>query len=158
MNDNIDIQHSSKEKCPVTDEVLAQWVAMVLPPEKSQFELTLRLVDSSEITELNRTYRKQDKATNVLAFPSALPEEIMQLHPFLGDIIICPAVLKEESSAQNTPLIAHWAHIVIHGALHLLGHDHIQDQDAAIMQALETQLLKTLGFDNPYKLEDDSFE
>lgn len=155
---NIDIQHSSKENIPVSDDILTQWVSMVLPPEKSHFELTVRLVDRLEITELNRTYRKQDKATNVLAFPSTLPDEIMQLHPFLGDIIICPAVLMEESSAQNTPLIAHWAHIVIHGVLHLLGHDHIKDEDAAMMQAIETQLLKTLGFDNPYKIEDDTFE
>jgi probable rRNA maturation factor len=158
MKDNIDIQICCKATIPVSHETLTLWALTALSPEHEHDELTLRLVDPSEITDLNRLYRKQDKSTNVLAFPSTLPDEIKQLHPFLGDVVICPSVLEEESLLQNTPLQAHWAHIVIHGILHLLGHDHIEDKDTAVMQSLETKLLNTLGFDNPYKIEDDSFE
>jgi len=158
MKDNIDIQNCCKAKIPVSNNTLISWVLSALSSEYAGITLTLRLVDVSEITVLNHTYRKQNKATNVLAFPSTLPDEIMKLHPFLGDVIICPEVLEEESILQNVSLKAHWAHIVIHGILHLLGHDHLEDKETAIMQALEIKLLKALGFDNPYKMEDDSFE
>jgi probable rRNA maturation factor len=158
MKDNIDIQICCKTVIPVSHETLIHWVSTTLSPEHEHDELTLRLVEPTEMRNLNRVYRKQDKTTNVLAFPSTLPDEIMQIHPFLGDVVICPVILEEESLLQNTPLTAHWAHIVIHGILHLLGHDHIEDKDTAIMQSLETKLLNTLGFDNPYKIKDDSFE
>ena len=151
---HLDIQKACEAAVPVSDEVLQQWVERVLAPHREHAELTLRLVDSDEIQMLNKTYRKQDKATNVLAFPSDIPEEILLECPLLGDVIICPTVLEEESIRLETPLIAHWAHIVIHGVLHLLGYDHIQDHDADIMQALETKTLETLGFDNPYHEDD----
>ena len=96
-------------------------------------------------------YRKQNKATNVLAFPATYPENVELEYPLLGDVIICPAVLKQESKTLKQPLIAHWAHIVIHGILHLLGYDHIDEEDATVMQAIEIQLLADLGFDNPYR-------
>lgn len=158
MNDLIDIQHACTQPIPVSDDALIQWAQSVLVPLHATAELTLRLVDKHEITDLNRVYRKQDKATNVLAFPSALPPEIQVEHPFLGDVIICPAVLEEESVAQHVPLIAHWAHIVIHGVLHLLGHDHLEEHDTALMQALEIKALAQLGFDNPYATEDHPIE
>lgn len=150
----LDIQKACKIPIFVSDAMLLQWVQHALMPHQKQAELTLRFVDADEMQTLNQTYRKQDKATNVLAFPSNIPEEIILERPFLGDIIICPAVLEEESGRLETPLIAHWAHIVIHGVLHLLGYDHIQEHDADIMQKLEIETLAKFGFDNPYHEDD----
>jgi probable rRNA maturation factor len=155
MSYHIDIQHASLEKPPVSDEVLSEWAILSLTPYREAAELTLRLVDESEITHLNHTYRKKNKPTNVLAFPAAYPKDIELEYPLLGDIIICPNVLKDESEAQNKPLAAHWAHIVIHGVLHLLGYDHINDEDAVVMQAIEVELLAKLHIDNPYKSQED---
>lgn len=157
---HIDIQHACQEAIPVPDSILEKWVELALHATCETAELTLRFVDLEEITYLNNTYRKQNKPTNVLAFPSNLPKNIELEYPFLGDIVICPAILIEESVAQNKALEAHWALIVIHGVLHLLGYDHIQDNEAIIMQNLEIQLLNTLGFANPYPehLEDNDFE
>ena len=148
---DLDIQKACEAPIPVSNETLKQWVQLALTSHQNQAELTLRLVDADEIHALNKTYRKQDKATNVLAFPSNLPDEVLLECPLLGDVIICPTVLKEESLRLKTPLIHHWAHIVIHGVLHLLGYDHIQNHDADIMQALEAEKLATLGFNNPYE-------
>lgn len=150
MTYHIDIQHACAGSVPVTDEMITQWATAALIRHKNAAELTIRLVNPEEITSLNSTYRKKSKATNVLAFPSTLPEEIMQEYPLLGDIIICPLVLKGESEALNKPIEAHWAHIVIHGVLHLLGYDHIEDQAAEVMQILETQLLSKFGYEDPY--------
>ncbi len=155
MNHYIDIQHACSQAIPVSDEILNTWVQYLLSQEKHNTELTLRFVEKQEITALNHTYRKQDKATNVLAFPSELPEAIMIEHPFLGDVIICPAVLEEESHSLQKPLVAHWAHIVLHGVLHLLGYDHIEEKDAIHMHAREIEALAHFGFDNPYLTEED---
>ncbi|MDF1677261.1 MAG: rRNA maturation RNase YbeY [Legionellaceae bacterium] len=150
----LDIQHASKSPIPVSDEQLFKWVCCALKPHQEKAELTIRLVDADEMTHLNHTYREQNKTTNVLAFPSNLPDDILLEYPLLGDIIVCPAVLEAESLTLNTPLVAHWAHIIIHGVLHLLGYDHIKEADANIMEALEIKALKTLGFNNPYTSED----
>lgn len=144
----IDIQHASKESSPVSDETLKHWVQLALDDEG--IEVTIRLVDPEEMNYLNHTYRKIDKATNVLAFPSDHPDNIELDYHFLGDVILCPAVLKLESETLNTPLIDHWAHIVIHGILHLLGYDHIKEDDALVMQGIETKLLAQLNIKNPY--------
>ena len=154
MNYHIDIQHACEDTIPITDETFSEWATLVLSTQRDSAELTLRLVDRDEITQLNDCYRKQNKATNVLAFPANIPDNITLDYPLLGDVIICPHVLQEESISLNKPLIAHWALIVIHGILHLLGYDHIEDNDATIMQALEIKLLAQLGFDNPYQIED----
>lgn len=151
MSYHIDIQHASEDSSPVTDERLRDWAILALTPHREAAELTLRLVDSKEITELNHLYRKKNKPTNVLAFPASYPAHVELEVPLLGDVIICPAVLYQESQTLDKPLIAHWAHIVIHGVLHLLGYDHIKEDDTKKMQAIETQLLADLGFDNPYE-------
>ncbi|HVT62546.1 MAG TPA: rRNA maturation RNase YbeY, partial [Legionellaceae bacterium] len=121
-------------------------------------EITIRLVDPEEITYLNHTYRKKNKPTNVLAFPMNLPDNIHLDCPLLGDVIICPNVLEEESKNEHKTLSAHWAHIVIHGILHLLGFDHIDSKDAHIMEQREIELLAHFGFDNPYLEEDNHLE
>ena len=150
----LDIQHATTTPPPVSDEQIASWVDAALLPHRDKTELTVRLVEVEEITHLNQTYRKKNKRTNVLAFPSNLPDAIPLEYPFLGDIVVCPAVLKEESLVLETSLTAHWAHIVVHGVLHLLGYDHINEADADVMESLEIKTLATLGFDNPYSSED----
>jgi probable rRNA maturation factor len=158
MSYQIDIQHISDEAIPFSDEILSQWVELPLIEHMGSAELTLRIVNTEEITQLNHDYREQNKATNVLAFPSVIPDNIELDYPFLGDVIICPTILAKESIDYGKPLQEHWAHIVIHGVLHLLGYDHIKDSDAEVMQALETQLLAKLGFANPYQIEGDNLE
>ena len=154
----IDIQHATKEPIHINDETLEAWAICALEGNIDSAELTLRIVDEDEIHSLNHLYRKQDKPTNVLAFEATVPEDIQLDYPLLGDVVICASVLKKESEEQQKALDAHWAHIVIHGVLHLLGYDHIEEDDAKIMQALEIKLLASLGIDDPYQLEDDKLE
>ena len=128
-----------------------RWVEVVLrecEPQREEAELTIRLVEEAEITELNATYRHQHKPTNVLSFPyEAMPGVAI---PLLGDIIICAAVVAREAAEQEKPLAAHWAHMVIHGTLHLLGYDHLVEDEAEAMEGLEIALLGSLGYANPY--------
>ena len=101
----LDIQHAATNPAPVSDKQLSDWVHAALLPHHDKAELTVRLVDPDEITHLNHTYRKKNKATNVLAFPSNLPDDVLLEYPFLGDIVVCPAVLKEESLVLDTPMM-----------------------------------------------------
>ncbi|WP_028387696.1 rRNA maturation RNase YbeY [Legionella fairfieldensis] len=158
MGYHIDLQRASTEPLSISDDLLIKWATLPLIDHKEFAELTLRLVDEKEIIQLNRQYRQQNKPTNVLAFPSVIPDIITLEYPLLGDVIICPSVLEKESLQLGKPLTEHWAHIVIHGVLHLLGYDHIKESDAEIMQALEIKLLAELGFANPYHLEDNCIE
>lgn len=150
MNDYIDIQRATKEPTPITDEQIANWANIVLINESTIAELTVRLVDSDEITLLNNIYRKKDKPTNVLAFPANIPQHIELETKLLGDIIICPDVVYAECKNLNKSLESHFALMVIHGTLHLLGYDHENDADSEIMQAIEIKLLNKIGFANPY--------
>jgi probable rRNA maturation factor len=106
-------------------------------------ELTLRITDEAESRALNHRYRGRDYATNVLSFPYQEPG-------MLGDLVLCAPVVAREAKAQGKPLRAHWAHLVIHGCLHLLGYDHEQSQAAEKMEKLEIRILRNLGFANPY--------
>ena len=125
------------------------WVKTALGDTMEQAELTIRIVDASESQMLNSTYRGKDKPTNVLSFPFEAPPEIEL--PLLGDLVICASVVENEALEQHKPLTAHWAHMVVHGCLHLLGYDHIDDIEAEEMESLETQLIEGLGFTDPYK-------
>lgn len=158
MNYYVDLQNACKSPLPVSNKILKQWVASTLKPHRERAELTLRFVDPEEMIALNHTYRQQNKVTNVLAFPATYPKNIALDYPMIGDVIICPAVLQEESHTLKTPLKAHWAHIVIHGVLHLLGYDHIEEKDADIMRPIEIKLLNELGYGNPYLTEEDHLE
>lgn len=113
-------------------------------------ELTIRIVDKNEMTELNSTYRHKNKPTNVLSFPFDMPEECDEDTLILGDIVICAEVISEEAREQEKKLEAHWAHMVVHGTLHLLGYDHEKESDADIMESEEIKILAALGFNNPY--------
>ena len=119
-------------------------------------ELTVRIVDESESAALNSRYRGKKGATNVLSFPaeSAAPPTAMptELLPF-GDVVICAPVVEREAREQRKSLAAHWAHMVVHGTLHLQGYDHEKARDAAVMEARERALLAKLGFPDPYSLK-----
>lgn len=125
------------------------WVQQALGQRQGETQLTIRITDESEITDLNRTYRGKDKPTNVLSFPFDAPPGIEL--PLLGDIVICARVVADEAVQQGKPLQAHWAHMVVHGVLHLLGYDHIDEEEAQEMEGLEIQLLTGLGYANPYE-------
>jgi len=143
----VDVQHATVFHPLPGNQEFNLWVSTALQ-EKDEAELTLRLVDEAESRELNSRYRGKDAPTNVLSFPAGLPPGIDI--PLLGDIIICAPLVHEEAAAQNKPVQAHWAHLVIHGVLHLLGHDHQDEQEAREMETIEVALLFSLGFPNPY--------
>ncbi len=125
-----------------------EWISVALWQRIDTAELTVRIVDEEEIAALNQQYRNKKGPTNVLSFPyEPFPGIASRL---LGDIVICAPVVEEEAKAQNKLLLAHWAHMVVHGALHLLGYDHENCQDADIMENLETEILIQLGFLPPY--------
>ena len=123
------------------------WVTAALG-SRSEAELTVRIVGPEESRGLNRTYRGKDRATNVLSFPADLPGDIGI--PLLGDIVICAPLVTEEAGEQGKAANDHWAHLTIHGVLHLLGHDHVEEAEAEAMEALETALLASLGIADPY--------
>lgn len=145
----IDIQCAiSAEGLPSATQ-LHQWLQLALQDRTADAELTLRIVDEAEITALNYRYRGKDGATNVLSFPyQPLPGVESGL---LGDIVICAPVVAREAVAQSRSLEEHWAHVTIHGVLHLLGHDHQQAEEAGQMERLEAQLLGQIGFADPYQ-------
>jgi probable rRNA maturation factor len=127
-----------------------QWVAAALrgANHRKAAELAIRLVDSDEGRALNRDYRGKDYATNVLSFPAELPPELKL--PLLGDLAICAPVVVREAAEQGKRPRDHWAHLTVHGVLHLLGYDHIENRDAEAMEALETRILAGLGIADPY--------
>ena len=106
-------------------------------------ELTIRLIDTEESAHLNETYRHKSGPTNILSF---------DYEQGIGDLAICAPLVKDEALRDGIPLQAHWAHLVVHGVLHLLGYDHVEDEQAVIMESLETKILDELGFNNPYEL------
>lgn len=121
-------------------------------PTDKPVSLSIRIVTSDESALLNQTYRGKDNATNVLSFGCKLPG-MMLTHldeTPLGDLVICAAVVSREAQEQNKPVTAHWAHMVIHGILHLCGHDHTNEHDARQMEAQEIRIMDQLGFSNPY--------
>ena len=134
-----------------TEEQIVQWATAAVQPEGDEVEMTVRIVDEAESHELNLTYRGKDRPTNVLSFPFECPDEVEL--PLLGDLVICRQVVEREAAEQEKPLMAHWAHMVVHGSLHLLGYDHIEDDEAEEMESLETQMMQGLGFDDPYLAE-----
>lgn len=120
----------------------------------SDAELTIRIVEEEEIAELNQQYRQKQGSTNVLSF--SVDEDLPLDIPLLGDLVICPAVVVREANEQNKTLTEHWAHMVIHGTLHLLGYDHIEEDQAKVMEQIEISILQGLGFSNPYEVTTNS--
>ena len=136
-----------------TETQFQQWLDAAVLPFQAEAEVTIRIVGNAESQQLNFDYRGKDKPTNVLSFPFQCPPGIEL--PLLGDLVICAPVVAQEAQQQNKTLSAHWAHMVVHGCLHLLGFDHINDDDAEQMEAEEVTILQQLGFTNPYLLDNE---
>ena len=130
---------------------MRRWATAALRNERETAELSVRIVDEQESAALNQQYRGKSGATNVLSFPfdAVTPEPL----PILGDLVICAPVVIREAQQQNKPAEAHWAHMCVHGVLHLLGYDHAGDSDAQVMETLETTILLDMGFPAPYSEE-----
>jgi len=129
------------------------WVEAALAGTGKDARLTIRIVDEHEAWQFNREYRQRDYATNVLSFPAELPDGLPAeiRDPQIGDLLICAPVVTSEAKEQNRPVADHWAHLTIHGILHLLGYDHEQADDADKMESLETETLAKLGIPDPYQ-------
>jgi probable rRNA maturation factor len=129
-----------------------KWVGAALDNRIREADLAIRIVGTREARALNKHYRGKDYATNVLSFPADLPEGLPEgvRLPLLGDLVICAPVVAREAREQNKPLNAHYAHLTVHGALHLLGWDHENDRDAECMEQLEREVLAMLGIADPY--------
>jgi len=137
---------SSSTLVPV-DDAWTRWVAAAAV-ERDQVEVAVRVVDDAESQELNRTYRGFDKSTNVLSFEADLPPEVGL--PLLGDLVICAPVVEREADEQDKSVESHYAHMAVHGTLHLLGYDHEDDTSATIMEDLERKVMASLGYPDPY--------
>lgn len=146
----ITIQYAIDKKLAPAKKSICQWALQALAENHCEKEVTIRIVDADEMTTLNHQYRHKHYATNVLSFPADLPEPAKAHYPILGDIVICAEVVNREAIEQHKTAAEHWAHMVVHGVLHLLGHDHEKDDEAAIMEALEVKIMQQLGFENPY--------
>ncbi len=127
---------------------IQRWVNAALEGEHQDTEVVVRIVDEQESAQLNCQYRQKNAPTNILSFPVEIPEGI-DLN-LLGDLVICAPVLEREALEQGKPLSNHWAHILIHGVLHLLSYDHINDDEADEMETKEISILSTLNIPNPY--------
>lgn len=154
MHVELDLQLASEAAGLPGAAQLRQWCELALRQRTAPSELTIRIVDEAEARELNHTWRGRDYATNVLSFPAEIPDGLLDI-PLLGDLVICAQVVEREAAEQGKSAEAHWAHLVIHGCLHLLGYDHIEDAEAEEMEALERQLLAELGHPDPYACDEE---
>jgi len=153
MQIELEIQRATTAANIPDDEQFQRWAEAALAGNADQFSLAIRIVEDTEAQRFNRQYRGKDYASNVLSFPAELPEglpaEVRQAQ--LGDLLICASVVSREALEQHRSEADHWAHLVVHGILHLLGHDHEQADEAVVMESLETEILAKLGVSDPYQ-------
>jgi probable rRNA maturation factor len=149
VNLDLDIQRVTRlQDLPAADE-FRMWVATALAGRREEAELAIRLVDDEESRQLNHQYRGKDKSTNVLSFQATLPAEVGS--PLLGDLVICAPLVLREAEQQGKTEEAHWAHLVVHGVLHLLGYNHENAVEAAEMESLEKEILSGMNLPDPYE-------
>ncbi|WP_390594978.1 rRNA maturation RNase YbeY [Simiduia litorea] len=144
----VDVENASSAPNIPSQAQFERWVSAAVGDHQAEAEVSLMIADEAQGRSLNHEYRGKDYATNVLSFPADLPPELEL--PLLGDLVICAPVVAREAVEQHKALEAHWAHMVVHGTLHLLGYDHIDDGEAEAMEALETQIITELGYSAPY--------
>lgn len=151
----LDFQIATTFRDLPSSETLNRWVTNVLTEQTDNAVMSVRVVDMAEIQQLNNDYRGKDQPTNVLSFPFEAPEGVPPeaFGNLIGDLVICAPVVEKEAVEQGKPVHHHWAHMVTHGTLHLLGYDHITDDEAEIMETLERTLLAKLNIPDPYKDE-----
>ena len=153
MTAQVDVQITCDEVCIPDSDLLSEWAkcAIEAADHCAGTEVSIRVVDAVEIQELNRKYRRIDKPTNVLSFPAGeiegLPPNVEQA---LGDVVVCASVVRDESKQQGKVISDHWAHMIVHGTLHLLGFEHETDDQAVAMERLETHILTSIGVADPY--------
>lgn len=152
MTIDLEVQDASGSDAVPGEEDFLKWITPVLK-DKGNPALAVRIVDEAEMQSLNARYRGKDKPTNVLSFPTDIPAEVKAAlgHAPLGDIVLCAPVVKREAAEQGKPETHHWAHLCVHGVLHLLGHDHQDDEEAEAMESLEREYLAALGIPDPYR-------
>jgi probable rRNA maturation factor len=144
-----DVQNVSTDPGVPASALIEIWAATAYSKvAEEKAELTVRIVDEDDGRQLNEQYRKQETATNVLSFQFEDPPNVKT--DILGDIVACAPVISREAQEQGKTLHAHWAHLIVHGVLHLCGYNHEVNEDAQIMQRLETEIVENLGFSNPY--------
>ena len=149
MTHQISIQYATDKALAPKPALLRQWARCALNDTQAEKEITVRIVGVDEMTSLNETYRRKSGPTNVLSFPfEAMPP---MDEGILGDIVICAEVVNGEAYEQRKSRDEHWAHMIVHGVLHLLGYDHEVDDEAEVMEALEVKILAELGYANPYE-------
>ena len=148
MTEPVIVNNETKELVPDL-ELFKTWVSLVLEFHKKQSQVSIQLVSKDQIQQLNKNYRGKDSSTNILSFEMSLPDYVEE--PLIGDLAISPEVVEFEAKQQNKKLEDHWAHLVIHGTLHLLGYDHVIEEEAEIMESLEVKLLESIDIKNPYE-------
>ena len=157
MKVTVDLRNDCTPTWAPDETICRQWVRAALKAVKHQIDtsVSISLVTEQTSAELNTKYRGKAGATNVLSFPSEYPENLARTIAYqpLGDVVICPDVVAREAVEQNKELKAHWAHLTIHGLLHLIGYDHEQDAEARKMEQLEISALHSLGIADPYATE-----
>ena len=147
----IDIDNECPEfPCP-DESNIERWIGATLEQKVTDANIAIKIINGPTMKLLNEAYRKKPKTTNILSFPSQLPKELAG--NFLGDLAICAPVVQQEAQDQNKPLEMHFAHLVVHGTLHLLGYDHVDEEDAKLMENEEIRILNLLGFPDPYFTE-----
>ena len=146
----LEVQRVTEAGYIPSDAELQVWLEKALEDYSKDAEVLIRVVGHQEISALNEQYRLKQGVTNILSFPFDVPETVEGII-LLGDLVVCASVLEKEAEAQQKALKDHWAHIIIHGILHLLGYDHIDESDALEMEAKEIFILQQLNIDNPYQ-------
>jgi len=144
----VNVDNASRESDIPGEAELSRWATAALDGRREAAELAIRIVDEAEGAALNATYRHKQGATNVLSFPAELPPGVPLT--LLGDLVICAPVVAREAREQGKPPEAHWAHLVVHGCLHLLGYDHEAEAEAEEMESLERRILAGMGYPDPY--------
>jgi len=153
MNVQVDVQNACDDDTAPEVPIVESWIALAVGAsgKDCDTEVSVRIVDADEIHTLNCEYRGKDKPTNVLSFPAGEVAGLPADMPVpLGDIVICASVVRDEAAEQDKTLADHWAHMLVHGTLHLLGYDHEMDTEAAEMEALEMRILTEQGLADPY--------
>ena len=150
----VDVQYASHAEGLPAEEAIRGWAVAALAGRRDDAQLTVRIVDPEEISDLNETYRRKSGPTNVLSFSFEEPELLQP--PLLGDVVICADIVGREAREQGKPAQAHWAHMVVHGVLHLLGYDHEHPEDARLMETEERKVLLGPGYEDPYTVAGDA--
>ena len=145
----LEIQNESQSSLIPEKKLFKYWLNAVLKNDNQDSEIVIRIVDEDEMIQFNQRYRDKKGATNILSFPFEVPDGVES--QLLGDLLVCAPVVEQEARQQHKKLEQHWAHLIIHGILHLLGYNHIDDIEAEEMEALEINILSTIGINNPYQ-------